>query len=257
MMNYSQCINRDTLNFFARTNEKTLTGPIRGVVLEFPGLGGGSCMGGMDSVGEYTASYGLRCGHENILLAYVFTGPWSWMNDSAVRIADAVVDAIWDRYSLSDDIPLISTGGSMGGCGALLYSAYAKRPPAACAANGPACDAMDIYHSHPDFARTLFNAVAHYECSFEEAMDSISPLKQIARLPHIPYYIVHTDMDDIIPIKRHSDLLVKALREAGHEVEYSVVPDRGHCDLPPKDFHQMIRWVIDQVHLLSPVPPKK
>ena len=100
-MDYRECINKDTLNYFARTNEKVLTGPIRGVVLEFPGLGGGSCMGGVDAVGEYTAAYGLRCGRENILLAYVFTGPWSWMNDSAVKITDAVVDAIWERYGLT------------------------------------------------------------------------------------------------------------------------------------------------------------
>lgn len=248
-MDYRQCINKNTLNYFARTNEKILTGPVRGVVLEFPGLGGGSCMGGIDSVGEYTAPYGLRCGHENILLAYVFTGPWSWMNDTAVKITDAVVDAIWEKYSLSDDVPLISTGGSMGGCGALLYSVYGKRQPAACAANGPACDAMDIYSAHPDFARTLFNAVAHYECSFEEAMASISPLKLVHRLPDIPYYIVHTDMDDIIPIEKHSDLLVKRMRERGLNTEYSVVPDRGHCDLPPKDWNNMVRWVIRQTAL--------
>ena len=246
-MDYRECINKDTLNYFARTNEKVLTGPIRGVVLEFPGLGGGSCMGGVDAVGEYTAAYGLRCGRENILLAYVFTGPWSWMNDSAVKITDAVVEAIWDRYGLSEDVPLISTGGSMGGCGALLYCAYGKRKPAACAANGPACDAMDIYRAHPDFARTLFNAVAHYDMSFEEAMASISPIRQVDRMPAIPYYIVHTDMDDIIPIERHSDELVRLLLERGYEVEYSVVPDRGHCDLPPKDWNAMVRWVIDQV----------
>ena len=118
-MDLRECITRDTLNYFARTNEMTLTGPVRGVVLEFPGLGGGSCMGGVDSVGPYTATYGLRCSQENILLAYVFTGPWSWMNDQAVRIADAILDAIWDRYGLSPDIPVASTGGSMGGCGAL------------------------------------------------------------------------------------------------------------------------------------------
>lgn len=248
-MDYKQSINKDTLNYFARTNEKILTGPIRGVVLEFPGLGGGSCMGGENAVGEYTGAYGLRCGHENILLAYVFTGPWSWMNDCAVKITDAVVDAIWDRYQLTDDIPIISTGGSMGGCGALMYSAYGKRRPAACAANGPACDVMDIYWAHPDFARTLFNAVAHYECSFEEAMASLSPISQVDRLPDIPYYIVHTDMDDVIPIGRHSDRLVKLLRERGRNVEYSVVPDRGHCDLPPKDWNAMVRWVIHQVEL--------
>ncbi len=245
-MDYQQCINGKTLNYFARTNEKSLSGPIEGVVLEFPGLGGGSCMGGVDAVGEYTAPYGLRCAHANILLAYVFTGPWSWMNDSAVRIADAVVDAIWERYQLAEDIPLISTGGSMGGCGALLYARYGKRAPTACAANGPGCDAMALYRGHPDFARTLFHAVAHYTCSFEEAMRSLSAIHQIDHMPRIPYYIVHTDMDDIIPIQQHSDILVSLLREKGHNVTYNIVPDRGHCDLPAQDWNAMVRWIIEQ-----------
>ncbi len=249
-MELEKWINKDTISYFARTNEMTLTGPVRGVVLEFPGLGGGSCMGGENAVGPYVGAYGLRCARENILLAYVFTGPWSWMNDSAVRIADAVVKAIWDKYHLPDDTPLISTGGSMGGCGALLYARYACRTPDACAANGPACDAMDIYKAHPDFARTLINAVAHYPCSFEEAMDSISPLKQMDKMPRIPYYIVHTGMDDIIPREKHSDLLAAGLRERGHEVTYRVVPDRGHCDLPPEDWNHMVRWVIDEVRIL-------
>lgn len=245
-MDLRECITRDTLNYFARTNEMTLTGPVRGVVLEFPGLGGGSCMGGVDSVGPYTATYGLRCSQENILLAYVFTGPWSWMNDSAVRIADAVVDAIWDRYGLSDDVPLVSTGGSMGATGALLYARYAKRTPTACAANGPACDAMDIYKAHPDFTRTLLCAVAHYPCSFADAMASISPLRQLEHMPDIPYYIVHTGLDDVIPREKHSDLMAAGLRERGFDVTYHVVPDRGHCELPSEDWNAMVRWVIDQ-----------
>ncbi len=66
------------------------SGPRR--ALEFPGLGG-SCMGGVDAVGERTSYYVLRCAHENILPAYIFTAPWSWMNDQAVLIADTVLDA--------------------------------------------------------------------------------------------------------------------------------------------------------------------
>ena len=250
-MDFSKCINRDTLPYFASTNEMVLTGPVRAVVLEFPGLGGGSCMGGQDAVGPYTAPYGLYCGHENILLAYVFTGPWSWMNDVAVRIADAVVDAIWDRFQLSDDTPLISTGGSMGGCGALLYSVYGRRTPSACATNGPACDALDLYKSAPDFARTLFNAVAHYDCDLEEALASLSAIRLVDRMPNIPYYIVHTDMDEAIPIERHSGALVPLMRQRGLDVTFNVVPNRRHCDLPMEDWNAMVKWVIRQAKALG------
>ena len=252
-MNTKSVINRDTLNYFARTNERMLTGPIRGVVLEFPGLGGGSCMGGIDAVGENTSLYALRCAHENLLQAYVFTGPWSWMNRPAVEIADAVVDAIWERYSLSDDIPLLSTGGSMGGCGALLYARYSRHRVAACAANGPGCDMMALYKSHVDFARTIFNAVAFYDCDFDEALRSLSANEQVPYMPRIPYYIVHTSRDEVIPIEKHSDIFVRRMREAGHQVEYHVVPDRLHCDLESKDAYALFDWIIDTAKRLSPV----
>ena len=242
---YREAINAKTLNDFARTNEHSLTGPIRGVALEFPGLGGGSCMGGVDAVGESTSYYALRCAHENILSAYVFTGPWSWMNDQAVRIADAVLDAIWDRYGLSPDIPVASTGGSMGGCGALLFARYSRHRISLCAANGPACDMRDMYRSHPDMPRTIFNAVAHYDCTLDEALASLSANEQVGHMPFIPYYIVHTARDEIIPIEKHSDIFVRRMRELGHRVEYKVVPDRLHCDLEPKDFYEMVDWIVD------------
>lgn len=210
-------------------------------------------MGGVDAVGENISTYALRCAHENILAAYVFTGPWSWMNKPAVEIADAVVDAIWERYGLAGDIPLVPTGGSMGGCGALLYTRYSRHRIAACAANGPACDMKDIYHSHPDFARTVFNAVASYDCGLEEALRSLSVNEQVDGMPHIPYYVVHTTRDEVIPIGRHSDIFVRKMRALGHDVEYKVVPDRLHCDLEPKDLYALFDWIIDTTKKLSPV----
>ena len=137
--------------------------------------------------------------------------------------------------------------GSMGGTGALLYSIYGRRTPAACAANGPACDALDMYKSAPDFTRTLFNAVAHYDCGLEEALASLSTVRLVDRMPRIPYYIVHTDMDEAIPIGKHSDVLVPMLRARGYDVTYSVVRDRRHCDLPIEDWNAMVKWVIRQV----------
>lgn len=76
-----------------------------------------------------------------------------------------------------------------------------------------------------------------------------SPLRPVERMPEIPYYVVHTDMDDMIPVQKHSDLPLRRMRERGLETEYVVVPDRGHCDLPEKDWNDMVRWVIRQVEI--------
>ncbi len=63
-------------------------------MLEFPGLGGGSCMGGVPDISPYGHLLAPYLAEHGILLFYTFPGPWSWMNKSAVRVIDATVDAI-------------------------------------------------------------------------------------------------------------------------------------------------------------------
>ena len=48
-----QLINSNTIDSFARTNEALIKTTVKGIILEFPGLGGGSCLGGIDDVGVY------------------------------------------------------------------------------------------------------------------------------------------------------------------------------------------------------------
>ena len=42
-------------------------------------------------------------------------------------MADAVVDAVAEKYGLKNNFPLAVCGGSMGGVGALMYAADSKR----------------------------------------------------------------------------------------------------------------------------------
>ena len=98
------------------TNEEYLMLPLRGIVLEFPGLGGGSCLGGSPDMGSYATDYAKDFGKHGILLAYLFPGPWSWGNKGAVRMGDAVLDAICDKYGVNN-LRLGVCGGSMGGHG--------------------------------------------------------------------------------------------------------------------------------------------
>ena len=156
------------------------------------------------------------------------------MNDVAVRTVDEIIDAIFDKYSLDDNTPIISTGGSMGGLSALIYTRYAKRTPAACAANCPVCDLFFHYTERVDLPRTIYHALAHYEMDFEEAKRSISPLHQVENMPDIPYFVVHCTADTAVNKEKHSDIFVEQMRATNHRVEYIAVAGHGHCDLSPE-----------------------
>lgn len=227
-------INADNLMYFAATNRDLIRGKIRALALEFPGLDGGSCLGGQTRVGLLESGYAIRCARRGILLVYPFIGPWSWMNDVAVRTVDLIIDAVKEKYGLTADIPLVNTGGSMGGAGALMYTVNGKHPAAACAVNGPVCDMGSVMEDFPDGVCTLYRAVAHYDMPFDEAIRSISPLYQAERMPRIPYFVAHTTGDAIVRIEKNSEPFVERLRGAGHDVEYVVTPDQAHCDIGPE-----------------------
>ena len=88
-------INRGTYLLYANTNEEFLTLPLRGVVLELPGLGGGSCLGGSPDMGSYATDYAKDFGKHGILLAYLFPGPWSW----AIRGLCVWVTPSWTPFA--------------------------------------------------------------------------------------------------------------------------------------------------------------
>ena len=69
---------------------------------------------------------------------------------------DTTVKSILPQF---ENIPVVSTGGSMGGQSALVYCAYSKRTPVACVANCPVCDTVFHFTERPDLPRTLYSAV--------------------------------------------------------------------------------------------------
>ena len=237
-------INKDNLHLFAADNHALISGEVRGLVIEFPGLDGGSCLGGQTYVGPLKSGYAVRCARRGLLLVYPFVGPWSWMNDVAVKTTDMVIDAVKEKYALGD-VPMVNTGGSMGGAGALMYTVDGKHRACACAVSGPACDLMSMSGDFPDGVCSVYRAVAHYDMPFEDAVKRISPLYQVDRMPKIPYYIAHTDADEIIRIEKNSGPFVEQLRASGHDVTYVVVPGQAHCDLGPEAQAEFDRFVFD------------
>ena len=218
-------ITYENLRKFTYVNDQLIVGEIKGIAINFFGLGGMAMYNGGDILeGEYYAKKG-------ILYVVPYNNPWAWMNMQAVKYTDEIIDVIFEHYNLPNDLPIVSTGGSMGGQSALVYMAYAKRTPVACVANCPVCDVVYHFTERVDLPRTLYSALANCDGTLEDGLKTISPLHLIDKLPRVKYHIFHCNRDDAVNIEKHSNTFVKALKENGFDITYDVVNQRGHCDL--------------------------
>lgn len=217
-------ITKNNLERFAFTNGTECATPLKGIVLEFHGLNHTALLAEPNALAKL-------CTQKNVLYLFPYYGPWAWMNDTAVSIVDGIIDAAMERYHLPEHTPILSTGGSMGGQGALIYTRYTKHTPTACAANCPVCDLPFHYTERDDLPRTIFSAFAHYPGSLEDAIMSASPLHQAKQMPDIPYYVVHGDADLAVNKEKHSDKFVAEMKKT-HRIEYDEVPGMEHCALP-------------------------
>jgi dipeptidyl aminopeptidase/acylaminoacyl peptidase len=197
-------------------------GKIRAVVLRFHGLGGVSLKSGLELDELELAGAGG-------LIVFPYYGPWSWMNRGARELTDRVVELTYRDNELADSVPLIITGGSMGGHAALNYARYSKRKPAAVVCNCPVTDPRFHSTERPDLPRTFINAYGLDGISMDAAFTENSPLEQAEHMPKVPYFIIHGDDDKSVNKAAHSDKFVSRMRETGHQVEYVEGPGMGHC----------------------------
>lgn len=219
-------ITYDTLRSFAYSNDKICTGPIRGITVSFFGLGGASMFSEDTNEGKLFAEH-------NIIYIIPYTNPWAWMNRQTAAYTDEIIDVLIRHYDLPEDIPIVSTGGSMGGQSALVYMVYAARTPVACVANCPVCDLPFHFTERPDLPRTLYSAFGTYEGSLQEVLESASPYHLTEKMPDSTYYIFHCEADLAVNKQKHSDRFVKKMT-GKRKVTYYAVPERGHCDLTPE-----------------------
>lgn len=220
-------INKDNILSFAATNEYLIDRPISGIALEFHGLGDGLRMiSETNGLGRYFAERGM-------LYVIPYYGPWSWMNDKAVKYTDEVVDALFDKYALPADTPIVSTGLSMGGLSSLVYCVYARRTPVACAANCPVCDLPYHYTERDDLPRTIYGALSHYDMPLDEAMRRTSPLHLVDQMPDIPYSVFVGTADEEVDYKMHGVRFAAAMRAAGRRVDLTVMDGQPHCEFTP------------------------
>lgn len=234
-------INYENLRRFAYSNDKSIKGEIKGIAVEFFGLGGMNMYNGADNLeGDYYAKKG-------ILYVVPYNNPWAWMNKQAVSYTDEILDVLFERYNLPESTPIVSTGGSMGGQSALVYMAYAKRTPVACVANCPVCDVVYHFTERVDLPRTLYSALSNYEGTFDEGLKSISPLHLIDKLPRAKYHIFHCDTDYAVNIEKHSNTFVKVLEENSFDITYDIVNGRGHCDLDYEAKVKYSKYIVDSI----------
>jgi dipeptidyl aminopeptidase/acylaminoacyl peptidase len=211
----------------AWVSDEYIKGNIKAVVLSFHGLGGG--LKSAPSVEE------LLWINNDCLVVYPYSGPWSWMNRQARAMVDELVEAVYIKYKLSKNIPLICTGGSMGGLSSLLYTRYAKRKVKACYANCPVTDLKFHFNEREDLPPTIRHAFSGYKENMNQLLIEHSPLKQVSKLPDIPYLIVHGGKDKSVSKKNHSDKLVALMRKRKLNVNYIEIDQMGHCGPLPLD----------------------
>ena len=233
-------INYDNLQQFAYVNDKICSKPIRGIVLSFFGLGGTSMYDFDTKEGELYAEQGL-------LYVVPYNNPWAWMNPQAVHFTDEIIDVLIEKYGLDESIPIVSTGGSMGGQSALVYSYYAKRMPVSCVANCPVCDVVFHFTERNDLPRTLYSALFNVEGDPDSALKSISPLHLAEKMPKIKYHLFHCTADQSVNIDAHSRKFVDVMRQQGHDITFETVEGRGHCKLTLSAQRQFERYVIEDV----------
>ncbi|MBO7214577.1 MAG: prolyl oligopeptidase family serine peptidase [Clostridia bacterium] len=216
-------ITYENLRNFAYSNDHLIKGEIKGIMLNFYGLGGNYMFS--DDFGD-----AYEYAEKGIIHVIPYYNPWAWMNRQSVSYTDEIVAVLCKKYNLPSTVKVVSTGSSMGGLSALVYCAYAKITPCACVANCPVCDLVYHYTERVDLPRTLYSAFAEYDGDMDSALRTCSPLHLVDKMPNINYTIYHCGNDKAVNIEKHSKRFVDAMK-VNHNINLVVVPLRGHGDL--------------------------
>jgi pimeloyl-ACP methyl ester carboxylesterase len=198
-------------------------------------------------MGPYNGPLSGFLAEHRILQVYTFPGPWSWMNRGAVRMVNALVDALREKYGFTEKTRWGVMGGSMGGMGALIYAASHGDDPAytptACLAHCPCVDVIDRIYCKENVPRTFFCAVADYEMPIAEALKTISPVCRVDDLPRIPYHIINDLSDELFPPEQ-MDAYVETLIGKDHTVTYHRLPDCRHGELTGEEWEVIREFLL-------------
>ena len=215
---------KEELDRYCRWNGGRTGGNVKRVVLEFQGLN-------RVEMPDQPSPLELELGERHVLYVIPYTAPWSWMNRSAVIYTDVLVESLFRALDLPSEVPLVSSGYSMGGQAALMYTLLGGHRISACYANSPVCDLTAHFQEREDIPRTLVNAFACGPGSLEAELEAHSPLFRAEELPDIPYMIVAGGADRQVHKNVHSDRFVSRMRELGRNVRYCEPADMKHWQI--------------------------
>lgn len=233
-------INSENLREFAYVNDAVCKRPIKGVVVWFFGLGASNMI-------EDELDDGRTFGEKGILYVVPYTNPWAWMNNQAVAYTDELVDVLLEKYGLSENVPIVSSGLSMGGQSALVYTIKAKRTPISCVVNCPVCDVLFHFTERKDLPRTFYSSLFNEDGFLEDALKSISPLHLVDKMPKVKYHVFHCDNDMAVNIDAHSKKLIAELGKRNFDYTFDVVRGRGHCDLIPEMKEKFSEYILEAI----------
>lgn len=218
-----QFINEENILDYAFVNIDTLVCPVKAVCVDFHGY--------TDATRFFESPKKAKIlGKQGIVWVFPYYSVWAWMSKSSQVFNEQVLDVVYRKLQISDDTPLIITGGSMGGLTALCYLVYGKRQVAACAANCPVTDMTKFFDIVPDARRAILSAHIMDERPLREIMDVYSPINLIDKFPAIPYFLIYGEKDDLIT-KNFMHQMIEKMTEAGCNVSYLLEKNMTHCNI--------------------------
>ena len=222
----------ENLDRFANTNAREVKLPVRGLVVNHPWCGQTAMYDPAKNGRDFAAEPKRRFAEMGVVYLHVYEGPWSWMNEEAVRLADEVVDAVILHFGLPSDVPVRSAGMSMGGAAAIMWARFSRHRVVSVVANCPPTDLVAHVGERFDLP-VIFRSAYGDKPDPLSAIRSRSPMDNVSALPDADFFIVHSDADPLVSKTLHADRFAAALKRAGRRVTYVVSEDTGHCDLSP------------------------
>jgi hypothetical protein len=101
-------MNLERIKQTAWIGDEWVRGEIKGIVMVFHGLGHAAMK---DGPGEIELEWGDAGG----LVVFPYTGPWHWSTAPVREYLDDLIGSIREHYCGGRAVPIILTGGSLGG----------------------------------------------------------------------------------------------------------------------------------------------
>ena len=167
------------------------------------------------------------------------------MRDVSVKTVDDIIDAIIEKYNLNKDINIVYTGGSMGGLGALSYNTYGKHKAVGCAVSCPVCDLFAVSKVTPFFEASVYFACAHYNCDYDSAVKSLSPIYFVDKFPKNKYFVLLCNNDKLIFMEENGKPLLQKMQAHGLNVDTIELDGMGHCEHTPEAINAFLNFIIN------------